>query len=426
MYDATSRTLARGNGRMSRAWRLVRSSPTLIARGLAYPEKRTFVKKLVNTYHEDCINLSLVFPGRRPWRLRWLALRAVGVYLHNTVLYNAPRMWRGFDVYNADALARALAHGKGVVVAGQHLGPQRYSFSELGTAELKVVAAMTELFIGHATAWVRRVESDLVAGPQVDGVRKVTMLAVEERTCALKMMRALRRQEAVMFDLDGNIGVGGEERTLEGSILLSFLGRQVHVRHGVAYLGYRSGAPVLPVIALWGARGRPEMHYFEPILAHEGESLAEFSQRCLKEIYGLLEAVVLEHPAQWEMWPHFFKWLPPPARLGELDPDSTVLAGETEALASLLERTPGSPVAVKPENAFVMRIRGKNLFVDAVNHRYFFVSPPTRKLLKRLHAGSTLGRIVREVGRGRTRDAVLLDLARFRLLNLLETTPAQA
>ena len=79
---------------------------------------------------------------------------------------------------------------------------------------------MTRAFVDEAEAWRRRVIEDLKMGAQVDAMKLVGTLAVEEPNCALKMMRPLRRGEAVIFDLDGNIGVGGEERTLEGWLLL--------------------------------------------------------------------------------------------------------------------------------------------------------------------------------------------------------------
>ena len=422
MNRSVSRKLIPANRRASRVLRLLWSSPTLIARGLASPGKRAFFRRLVNTYFGDWINLSLVFQETRgPLRLRWLALRTVGTYLRNTVLYSAPKMWRGFDVYNEEALDRALALGKGVVVAGQHLGPQRYSFPEIAARGIEVLSAMTRDFIGSAAEWRQRVEEDLRTGPQVDAIRRTVLLAVEEPTCALKMMRALRRQQAVMFDLDGNIGVGGEERTLRGSMLLPFLGRQVHVRHGVAYLGYRSGAPILPVISLWGRHGRPELHYFEPITARDGESLEAFTERCLQEVYGLLAAAVLEQPEQWEMWPHFYKWLTSPEKL-----DSSDLSRETETLLAELEHTPRLPVEIRPERARVMRIRGRYLLVDTRNFRFFIVSAATRKLLQHLFSGSTLERVVREVGRSQPREAILRDLARFRLLHLMEPVPEAA
>lgn len=421
MYDGVSRRPVPGNNRFFRMLRLLSCTPTLISRGLAHPDKRGFWRRLVNTYYGNCINLSLVFGARRGrLSLRWLALRAVGTWLRNTWLYNAPRAWRGFDVYNAEALERTLAQGKGLIVAGQHLGPQRHSFTELARHGIEVVAAMTEEFVSEAEGWRERLRQDLGDHPEAEAAARVKILPVEEPTCALKMMRALRRGSAVIFDIDGNIGVGGEEKTLEDSSLrLPFLGRQVHVRRGVAYLSYRSGAPILPIIALWGRGGRPEIHYFEPVAARVGESLEEFSGRCLREIYGLLEQVVLAQPEQWEMWPHFYKWLTSPEKLERIDPAADLVEHETQRLLTALERTPEVPVAVRAEEAYVMRIRGRHLFVDTRNFRFFFVPANTRKLLALLHAGATLEQVVRKLGRERPREAILRDLARFRLLDLL-------
>jgi lauroyl/myristoyl acyltransferase len=420
MYGAVTRKLIPENARSLRLWRLLRCSPTLIRRGLSFPGKKVFLERLINTYYGNCINLSLVFRSRAGrWRLRWLALRAVGTYVRNTALYNAPQMWRGFDVYNEEALDSALAQGKGVVVAGQHLGPQRYSFAALGARGIKVVAAMTEQFIGDAEEWVKRINTDLGVGPEAEAVNRVTILAVEKPTCALTMVRALRRGEAVMFDIDGNIGVGGEERTLAGARLLQFLGREVHVRQGVAYLGYRSGAPVLPLIALWGRNGRPELHYFDPLMAREGESLEEFSDRCLEDLYTRLEEVVRERPEQWEMWPHFYKWLTTPEKLatGDKAPRDSDL--ETERLISAMKRSPQAPFSVRLEDAYIMRIRGKNLLIDAKSFRFFFVSPMARKLMSLLHAGTSFEQVLHELGPASSTEAIFRELGRLWRLELL-------
>jgi lauroyl/myristoyl acyltransferase len=348
----------------------------------------------------------------------------VGTYLRNTLLYNAPRVWRGFDVFNAEALDRALAVGKGVVVAGQHLGPQRYSFFALCERGVPTIAAVTREFVDEAATWMERVRRDVGPGSQVDAVNRLTTLAVEEPTCALKMMRALRRGEAVMFDLDGNIGVGGEERTLEGTSRLRFLGRDVHVRQGVAYLGYRSGAPILPVIVLRGRGGRPELHFSEPLVAAADEPLEAFGERALRTLYDLLERTVREHPEQWEMWPHFYKWLAPPAKLAGEAGAAPAVDRELAVLRRTLRERPETPLEVRSGDARVMRIRGRYLFVDLHNFRFFVVSPLIARLLHRLFRGSTLGRIVRDLGGGGAQETVLHELARLRALNLLQGLPA--
>jgi len=421
MYEEISCRRARFNGRGWRVWRFLLSLPVLLRRGWAFPYKKRFLKRLVNTYHGNRINLALTFRGKySDLQIRWIALKAVGVYVRNTLLYNGPKMWRGYDVYNAEALERALAQKKGVVVAGQHLGPQRYSFVEIAATGLPTLCAITQDFVDTAQGWLDRVERDLGAGPEVEAIRRIRLQAVEEPTSALKMMRALRRGEAVMFDMDGNIGVGGEEKTLQSSMELSFLGRQVHVRRGVAYLGYRSGAPILPVIVLWGRGGRPEIHFFEPLMAEEEESLEVFSERALKILYGLLEEVLTTRPEQWEMWSYFYKWLTPPAKLEDREAGAPVVDLELVALRESLEKSPDVRLGIRPELAFVMRIRGRYLFVDSLNFRFFFVSDVTRRLLRILYRGSTLTRIVRTVGAEFSQDAVLRELARFRALRLLE------
>ncbi len=407
--------------------RFLSFSPQLIFRSLRQPRKRVFIQTLVNTYYSNYINLSLVFRRTRSDReIRRLALRAVLTYIRNGALYNVPKAWRGFDLYNPEALDAALASGKGVVVAGQHLGPQRYSFMQIALSGRKLYVAMTEQFIDRAQRWRDRVADDFETGPQVEAVRRVALLPVEEPTCALKMVRALKKGNAVMFDIDGNIGVGSEERTLQETMTLPFLGREIHVRRGVAYLSYRTKAPILPLIPLWGARGRPELHFYDPIFPGDDETREEFEERSLRQIYGLLEQVLLERPDQWEMWPHFFKWLRPPPKLDGTEEAGHRVESLVDRLRDRLECSPDQALRVSPDEAFVLHIRGQRVFIDSRNFRFFLTSPSTEEALHYLHRGTTLGEVTRRLERKYPREATLKELARLELLNLLRQQPEAA
>ncbi len=419
--------MARAGTQVRRVSRLLRYFPQLIFRSLRHRGKWLFLRSLINTYYSNYINLSLVFRRTRSdWEIRGLALRAVLTYLRNSALYNLPKIWNGFELHNSEALDATLARGKGVVVACQHLGPQRYGFIEIALRGCKVHAAMTEQFIDRGQRWFDQVVEDLEHGPQVEAIDRITLLPVEHRTCALKMVRALRRGEAVMFDVDGNIGVGGEGRTLEETMTLPFLGRKIHVRSGVAYLSYRTGAPIVPLIPLWGTEGQPELHFYDPIIPEENETLEEFAEQSLRQLYGLLEQKLLERPEQWEMWPYFFKWLSPPEKLEQAED----LEDQTESLVArlreALKRSPDQVVRVRPYEAFVLRIRGKRVFVDSRNFRFFLTSSMTEKALELLHRGTTLGEVAQRLERKYPLEVALKELAKLEILNLLIQQPEPA
>ncbi|MEM6792725.1 MAG: hypothetical protein AAF725_02000 [Acidobacteriota bacterium] len=412
---------APGNSYAARLSRRVLALPTLGYRAALYPRKKWFMQRLANTYQANRINLFLAFSKTHGvGRQRLMALQGVADYLRNTALYKTPKIWRGFDVHNQEALETALSMGKGLVVAGQHVGPQRYSFTEISGRVGDLMAAMTEQFIDEGQDWIDRVIEDLGEGPQVDAARALTLLPVEEPTCALKMVRTLKSGGAVMFDLDGNIGVGGEEQTLKGSMQLEFFGRQVFVRGGVAYLSYRTGAPILPLISVWGPSGRPELHYFDPIVPEEGEGRKDFEVRALSQLYAQLEDVIRQHPTQWEMWPHFYKWLASPPKL-----DQGALARQKRAFEGFEAQLDAGTLslAVDPSHAAVLSMRGHELFVDAKGFRFFLASPLSRKMLERLYRGTPLGRLVHNLERaGFSRSDILTELSRLEILDLLQET----
>lgn len=409
-------SLQPGGGRV----RFLRFAPRLVLRCLRLPGKRKFFRSLLSTYYTNYINLSLVFrPTRSDGEIRRLALRNVLTYVRNEAVYRVPRAWRGFDLYNPQALDKALAAGKGVVIANQHLGPERCSFVQIALSGREVHAAITVDFMDRAQMWLDRMIDDFKTGPAAEAARRVFLMSVEEPTCALKMVRALRRGDLVMFNIDGNIGVGHEGRTLEEEMTLSFLGREVHVRRGVAYLSYRTKAPIVPLIPLWGARGRPELHFYDPIVPGGSESREEFEERCLHDIYGRLEQKVLERPDQWEMWPRFFKWLSPPPKLNQGEAVEDRLESLVERLRETLHHSPEQEVRVSPEEAFVLHVRGRRVFVDSRNFRFFLTAPATEETLHYLHRGTTLGELTRRLERKYPRETTLRELARLELLNLL-------
>jgi len=420
---AAGRTASLG-GDPSRVEPALRFLPRLAIRALARPGKRAFVRSLLNTYHGNVLNLSLALPERFSRRdIRKIARGAVLTYLRNEAEYLAPRRWGRLPEGSSEMLADALERGKGAVVACQHLGPQRYALLEVARRSSKVHAAVTEKFVSRLRSWLDRLARDAGDREEAELASRVEILTVEEPTCALKMVRALKRGEVVFFDVDGNIGVGGEKRTRQGTLTLSFLGRDIHVRKGVAYLSHRTGAPIVPVTTLWEEQG-PRVRFQPPLSPEEKEGKEEYTERALTHLYGQLENHLLRHPEQWEMWPHFFKWITPPEPLS-LDEES--LASLQDDLRAALREGSETRLHADPQRVFVLRVRDKRLLIDREGFRFFLTSRGGELLLERLHRGTTLGRLVRELRSSLSVDDILRELARFQVLGVwrrLEESPS--
>lgn len=408
--------------RLGRFGRAVRHTPKLGLRAMRQDGKRRFLIALRNTYHSNRINLSLVLGrDRSAWGIRWLSLRALATYIRNGAHYLAPELWSGFELRNPHALDQAMSLGRGVLVACQHLGPQRFAFFEVAARGIEVRAAMSEAFVARASAWLEQMARHAEGSPAAEVIRRVKLLpAVEQPEAAREMVHALRERAAVMFDVDGNTGVGGEEQTLREGLPLKFLGRDIYVRRGIAHLAYRTGAPIVPLVPVWGPGGRPILHFHEPLLPAEGESLEAFAERSMKQLYGLLEQTLREKPEQWEMWPQFSRWFRPPTRLAARREHAEALQRARAHLRELREKSPGEPVRVDRRTAFILRIRGARVLVDTRDARFIVVSPRSVAVLRQLHRGGTLRELVGRLQRRFGEEKVMEELARFKAMGLLQ------
>ena len=356
--------------------------------------------------------------------MRLAALSAVLHYLYNAAHYAAPAFWPGFHVEDAPE-GEVVRPGQSVLFACQHVGPQRFAFVEVAKRGWRVNAAMSEAFVDRAQAWLARMRRAARGSPMEAALERVHLLPpVEHPDGPQEMVRALRRGEAVMFDVDGNTGLGGRAVTFEEGLPLRFLGRDVHVRTGIARLAFRTGAPIVPLVARWRTPRVPELRFSPAIRPEAGEDIDAFSGRALGALYALLERALREGPAQWEMWSQLARWQRPAQKLDAQALTRGAVRRHVEELRSLAERAPDTWLQVPPQHAHVARVRGRHVLVDPRGFRFFVVPPRGAALLDRLHRGARLGALVPKGRRASAGGEVLEELARLRALGALELPAA--
>lgn len=405
--------------------RRLRLLSQVVKDSIRYPAKRRYLDTVRNTYYTDYINLSLAFRRTKTQReIRALARKAVYNYLKNLAVRNVPEAWEGFELHHPEKLQQALSLGRGAVVVSEHLGPQQFAFIELANQGHLVNAAISELALDRVQPWVDRVIADLRA-PQhaIDGKQieqYLRIITVENPSSALRMVRALKRGEIVMFDLDGNLGVGGEAGTRAEEFTVTFLDREVHVRRGSAYLSYKTGAPIVPIVPSWGSGNRAHLTFHDPIQIEPGETLENFCQRSLNQLYGILEARVLEEPPDWEMWPEFYKWVSPSLAGNGKSGIPRLMQSSLAELQQKVEGANDCQFRIDPRTVFVMKIKRRHLLVDVLGFRFFIVNRITREILKLLYKGVTLQTIIRRLKHKYPATQILKELARLRVLHLIE------
>ena len=180
-----------------------------------------------------------------------------------------------------DELDRAVACGRGVVVATAHLG----NF-ELGG---RVLAARYDLLDVVKPQRNPAFDRDLNALRRAHGIATVPMARAGRAALA-----QLRRGGVVALFIDQDAGAGG--------LRLDFLGRPASTWPGAARFALRAGAPVVPAAMVRGADGHV-LRIGRPIVTEPGPADPRATRELMTRISAAVEDFVRENPEQW-FWVH--------------------------------------------------------------------------------------------------------------------------
>lgn len=126
----------------------------------------------------------------------------------------------------------------------------------------------------------------------------IRWISVEGDRFALKLWRALRRNEPVFAFLDGNDGLGGGEGTLRQGLVHHLPGRDIRVRTGLARLALRLKCPVHSVLTVWHEADSFDWVRGPTWRWPPGTSVSQATG----DMYEWCFEVVRRHPAQWRAW----------------------------------------------------------------------------------------------------------------------------
>ena len=233
--------------------------------------------------------LQAAFPRKKPAECRAIAratFRHFGRLLIAVLRFSTlskDRMRARVEFEGDDRVRAALAAGKGAIIVTGHFG-----YWELGGLAHPLVLP---------PFWVlaRPLDNPLLHD-LLERVRCATGNRVIYKQGALRrVLRALEQNECVAILID-QYSHGAE------SIPVEFFGRPAPTTAALASLALRTGAPLIPAVALPLPRGRYRMVYEAPIempSADSAEPVRELTQRCA----DVLEMYVRRYPHLW-LWMH--------------------------------------------------------------------------------------------------------------------------
>jgi KDO2-lipid IV(A) lauroyltransferase len=245
-------------------------------------------------------NLAHAFPERSDEERRAIARGAyanmarVVVDALRTLGVTRAELLAEVDVEDFGPVERALAAGKGLLVATAHLG----SWEIFG-------AAMAQRVPLHAVVRPLRggVNARLVEARERSGLK-----LIPARGALASMVAALRKNEVVAMLLDQ--AIGGKH-----ALFVPFFGRPAATTPALSMAALRTGAPTLVVVAL-RHDGRLGFRVEGPFEVTSSGDRQRDLQDHTARVTAALERIIREAPDQW-LWLHRrWKIAPPPGHHG--------------------------------------------------------------------------------------------------------------
>jgi len=121
-----------------------------------------------------------------------------------------------------------------------------------------------------------------------------------QKGAVLKLLRHLKKKGHVALLPDLTV------RPEQASVILEILGMKVSVTKLHAELAQRTGAPILPMMAMPQEDGKMLLRVMKPRYVSEGEDLQVVCQEC----WDLFENTIRENPQPWLWMYKHFRYLP--------------------------------------------------------------------------------------------------------------------
>ena len=234
-------------------------------------------------------NLQGAFPLRTPQECRTIA-RATFVHFGRLLVellkfssLPLDRILTRVEFEGRERVEAALAQGRGVLLFTGHFGfwEQHALAHALGLQPMSVVARALDN--PHLDALLERVRS------------RTGNSVIYRRGGLRRIMRALGANQIVALLIDQHVQAAD-------AVYVEFFNRPAATTSALAALALRTGAPVIPALALPIGSGRYKLiyeHPVEPPRPDDPDQVREFTQRCT----DVLEMYVRRYPELW-LWMH--------------------------------------------------------------------------------------------------------------------------
>lgn len=248
-----------------------------------------------NAFHIADANLRHFFPGLDAGGSR---ARIREVLFHQRMSALDQNDFDLLRVTDIDSRCGELPWSSGVprIFCTYHLGSYKFLFHALAARGVDCL-----LFVSGRTL-MRQGQDFLDAAARArtacGWTGTLDIVDAERRNSVLLGLRALKRGTPLVLYADGHAGTGDGEDHLRP---VSFFGRTLAVRAGIAYLSHAAGAPIVPATCRRRRDGRLDLVFHEAIVP-DASDRATYIDTALQRIHDRLAEVLADAPGQWEGW----------------------------------------------------------------------------------------------------------------------------
>jgi KDO2-lipid IV(A) lauroyltransferase len=182
-----------------------------------------------------------------------------------------------------EILRRAVAQGRGVVMALPHVGSWEWGGAWLALEDMPMTAVMERLEPPELFEWfvAQRAEMGLTAVPLGDG-------------SSTAILRALKEGAVVGLVSDRDLAGNG--------VAVNFFGERTTLPGGAATLALRTGAVLLPVVVYSGPGNWHTGVVHPPLDTTRSASLRADVSRLTQELATCFEEFIRRRPEQWHLY----------------------------------------------------------------------------------------------------------------------------
>ena len=212
------------------------------------------------------------------------------------------KFWlHGWDRALIDGL---LSSGCGLIVAMSKIGLMRHIALELALAGYSTMLSASETVY---PLW-KELFTESTGSPLVE------LFNIENAAGALTIVRALKANRIVCINIEGETGAGGPWAQVQ-KYPITFLSKQLLTRNGLVRLSRRTGAPILPIVAVRTGRQEGEVVYHRPFKPETAKANNEALEcNAIQQLFSFVEGIVLRHPSQYESFSNLHRLMPADVR----------------------------------------------------------------------------------------------------------------